>query len=184
MANVLVNEQSLFDIADALRARLNVQTTFKPTQMAAAIESIPGGAMPSFHLSGNAFYTVNESSMSIIRSDTQLQTVWLGTSNIGAMFIYPFAIPAEVKSISYHLSTGSCYSNTNVSFKLTVALRESYSTTVIGSDVAFLAANKHSTKNMAETECSLDCSAVNQIAYLYILAHGWNATLKSIALHF
>lgn len=43
MANVLVNEQSLSGIAAAIRAKLGVQTTFKPGQMAAAIGSIPVG---------------------------------------------------------------------------------------------------------------------------------------------
>lgn len=43
MANVFVNEDSLSDIADAIRSKLNVQTTYKPGEMAAAIESISGG---------------------------------------------------------------------------------------------------------------------------------------------
>lgn len=43
MANVLVNESSLSAIADAIRSKLGVQTTYKPGQMAEAIGSIPGG---------------------------------------------------------------------------------------------------------------------------------------------
>ena len=43
MANVLVRESSLEDIADAIRNKLNVQTTYKPGEMAAAITSIPSG---------------------------------------------------------------------------------------------------------------------------------------------
>lgn len=45
MANVFVNEDSLSDIADAIRSKLNVQTTYKPGEMAAAIESISGGSV-------------------------------------------------------------------------------------------------------------------------------------------
>lgn len=45
MANVFVNEDSLSDIADAIRSKLNVQTTYKPGEMAAAIESISGGGI-------------------------------------------------------------------------------------------------------------------------------------------
>lgn len=45
MANVFVNEDSLSDIADAIRSKLNVQTTYKPSEMAAAIESISGGSV-------------------------------------------------------------------------------------------------------------------------------------------
>lgn len=43
MANVLVNDLYLGDIADAIREKLNVQTTYKPSEMAAAIETISGG---------------------------------------------------------------------------------------------------------------------------------------------
>lgn len=45
MANVFVNEDSLSDIADAIRSKLNVQTTYKPSEMANAIESISGGGI-------------------------------------------------------------------------------------------------------------------------------------------
>lgn len=43
MANVFVNEESLSDIADSIRGKLGVQTTYKPSEMAAAITSIPSG---------------------------------------------------------------------------------------------------------------------------------------------
>lgn len=46
MANVLVNESSLQDIADAIRDKLSVETTYKPSEMAAAIETI-GGVTPT-----------------------------------------------------------------------------------------------------------------------------------------
>ena len=47
MANVLVNETSLQDIADAIRDKLSVETTYKPSEMAAAIETIGGGVTPT-----------------------------------------------------------------------------------------------------------------------------------------
>lgn len=40
---VIVAEQSLQDIADAIRGKLGVATTYKPADMASAIESISGG---------------------------------------------------------------------------------------------------------------------------------------------
>lgn len=40
MSKVAVTEDYLEDIADAIREKLGVQTTYKPGQMAAAIESI------------------------------------------------------------------------------------------------------------------------------------------------
>lgn len=41
MAKVTLTESSLENIADAIRAKLGVQTTYKPGEMAAAIQSIP-----------------------------------------------------------------------------------------------------------------------------------------------
>ena len=43
MANVLVQESSLEDIADAIRSKNGTQNTYKPAQMAAAIQAISGG---------------------------------------------------------------------------------------------------------------------------------------------
>lgn len=47
MTKVLLTESHLSDIADAIRAKLGVQTTYKPGQMAAAIGSIPTGITPT-----------------------------------------------------------------------------------------------------------------------------------------
>lgn len=43
MANVLVNDLYLSDIADAIREKLDTEDTYKPSEMANAIESIPSG---------------------------------------------------------------------------------------------------------------------------------------------
>ncbi len=43
MANVLVQESSLSDIADSIRAKNGTQDTYKPSQMAAAIDAISTG---------------------------------------------------------------------------------------------------------------------------------------------
>lgn len=52
MANVLVNEQSLTDIATAIRAKNGEETTYKPGEMAAAISNLPTGG------GGNLQYVV------------------------------------------------------------------------------------------------------------------------------
>mgnify|MGYP006923291002 CR=1 FL=1 len=60
MAKVTVTESSLENIADAIRAKLGVQTEYKPGEMAAAIQSIPtGGSAVLEHLSvtENGTYT-------------------------------------------------------------------------------------------------------------------------------
>lgn len=45
MPNVLVAESSLEDIADAIRSKNGTQTTYKPGEMADAIEAISGGGI-------------------------------------------------------------------------------------------------------------------------------------------
>lgn len=47
MATVTVNDQSLYAIAEAIRGKLDVETTYLPSQMAAAIESIGGTDLTS-----------------------------------------------------------------------------------------------------------------------------------------
>lgn len=43
MANVLISEATMSDIADAIRTKKGVSTTYKPREMADAISSISGG---------------------------------------------------------------------------------------------------------------------------------------------
>lgn len=57
MGKVLVTEDYLSDIADAIREKLGVATTYKPSEMAAAILSISGGGTVSFH--GAPYSTVS-----------------------------------------------------------------------------------------------------------------------------
>lgn len=47
MANVLINEDTMTDIADAIRSKKGVETTYLPSEMPSAIESISGGVTPA-----------------------------------------------------------------------------------------------------------------------------------------
>lgn len=47
MGNVLVEENDLYDIADSIRAKLGVTDTYKPAEMADAIDEIGGGSTPT-----------------------------------------------------------------------------------------------------------------------------------------
>lgn len=61
MANVFVDETSLQDIADAIRDKLESEDTYKPGEMAAAIESISsGGITPTgeIEITANGTYDV------------------------------------------------------------------------------------------------------------------------------
>lgn len=65
MANVLVRESSLEAIADAIREKLNTEDTYKPGEMADAIESISGGGSSLGTKSITANGTYNASSDSL-----------------------------------------------------------------------------------------------------------------------
>lgn len=60
MAKVLVNESSLTGIANAIRGKNGSTTTYKPSEMAAAITAISGGAEPvieALSVTSNGTYT-------------------------------------------------------------------------------------------------------------------------------
>ena len=60
MAKVLVNESSLTGIADAIRGKNGSTTTYKPSEMAAAITAISGGSEPvieALSVTSNGTYT-------------------------------------------------------------------------------------------------------------------------------
>ena len=60
MAKVLVNESSLTGIADAIRGKNGSTTTYKPSEMAAAITAISGGGEPvieALSVTSNGTYT-------------------------------------------------------------------------------------------------------------------------------
>ena len=62
MAKVLVNESSLTGIADAIRGKNGSTDTYKPSEMAAAITAISGGAEPvieALSVTSNGTYTAS-----------------------------------------------------------------------------------------------------------------------------
>lgn len=98
---VIVAEQSLQDIADAIRGKLSVQTTYKPSQMASAISSIPSS-------------TPATETVSIQRTSTPIPTVKYLNDNFenvtlsvasGTTTIYP------VKNSMMHVNTNNSTSS-------------------------------------------------------------------------
>lgn len=54
---VLITEQHLTDIADAIRQKRNVSTTFYPSEMAEAIRNIQASVLTSLSVNSNGVYT-------------------------------------------------------------------------------------------------------------------------------
>ena len=62
MTNVLVDDSYLSDIADTIRSKLGVQDTYKPSEMADAIDEIGGGSTPTgtISITANGTYDVTD----------------------------------------------------------------------------------------------------------------------------
>ena len=82
MANVLVQDSSLTAIADAIRAKNGTETTYKPSEMAAAISALPTGSGGGEVVFKNAFITPTANATVIDLSP------WITDDNINDWFIY------------------------------------------------------------------------------------------------
>lgn len=80
MSNVLVNDTSLTAIANAIRSKLGVSTTYKPGQMASAIQSIPTGggsgglSVSKLQYTFTAYNNRTSGTMSFMRTRYELYT--------------------------------------------------------------------------------------------------------------
>lgn len=117
MPHVYTLEQNYEDIADAIRDKLNVQTTYRPDQMAAAIETI-GGSTPTLQTKtvtptasqqtvtpdsgydGLSSVTVNAAPLTTKTATptTSQQTITPGTGYIGMSSVTVNAAPLTTKS--------------------------------------------------------------------------------------
>jgi len=89
MANVLVQESSLQDIADAIRTKNGTQNTYKPAQMAGAIEAIPsGGITPTGTINITENGTVNVTQYASANVAVPTGGADLGTKSITANGTY------------------------------------------------------------------------------------------------
>lgn len=85
MADVLVENQSLVDIADAIRLKLSTQDTYKPSEMAAAIETIEGGGItPTGTINITENGTVNVTQYASANVNVPTGGADLGTKSITA----------------------------------------------------------------------------------------------------
>lgn len=107
MTKVLLTESHLDDIADAIRAKLGVQTTYKPGQMAAAIGSIPTGITPT----GTISITENGSV-----DVTQYATANVNVSGGGGG---GSSLPAEYQEVEYIDFTGTQFFSVPADFTTT-----------------------------------------------------------------
>ena len=79
--NVLVDDGHLSNIAKAIRAKLGVETTYKPSEMAMAITKISGGGETAFEEVPGFFLCSN--------SAPAFEDGWIGPFSNGSQYIVP-----------------------------------------------------------------------------------------------
>lgn len=101
MSHVYTLEENYEDIADAIREKLGVQTTYKPGEMAAAISSISGGG------SGNWAEVLSGNSTALVDDEiTALRNYALGvTGNVtGRGYLTTVSLPSVTRIGDYGFS--------------------------------------------------------------------------------
>lgn len=124
-----------------------------------------------------------EGSMTITwNNDDEIVFDWVGGSSIGGDIVKKVAIPANASKIRFKITTGSAYSTTVQRFKLGIGVRTTYTTNVVldGYNVSDWLAFKNFDTTNSVWEDELDLSNVTVDTYLYIIAHGWDATVNKL----
>ena len=124
-----------------------------------------------------------EGSMTITwNSNDEIVFDWLGSSAVGGDIVKIAVIPANASKIRYKITTGSAYSPSTQRFKLGVGVRTTYTTNVVldGYNVSDWLAFKNFETINSVWEDELDLSNVTVDTYLYIIAHGWDATVNKL----
>lgn len=125
-----------------------------------------------------------EGSMTITWSNDQIIFDWLGASSIGADIVKMAKIPATVNKIKFKITTGNSYATDVERFKIGVGVRTTYSTGGIlnGYNTSdWLAFKDFNTRNDV-WEDYLDLTNISVDTYLYIIGHGWDATVDYLKL--
>lgn len=142
-----------------------------------------GGGVPTVEdliMTSNDWSIYREGSMTITWNNDEIVFDWRGGLSIGGNIVKKVAIPANASKIKFKITTGSSYSTTIDRFRVFIGVRTTYQTGVI---MPYYSINDWLAKtdfytNNAVWEGELDLSSVNVDTYLYITAHGWDATVN------
>ena len=125
-----------------------------------------------------------EGSMTVNWTNSTIVFDWIGGSSIGCNIVKIAPIPASATKIKFKITTGNSYSDTIDRFRVFIGVRTTYQTGVI---LPYYSINDWLVKSDFYTrnsvwESELDLSGVTVDTYLYITAHGWDATVDYLKL--
>jgi hypothetical protein len=142
-----------------------------------------GGGIPVVEdliMTSDDWSMYREGSMTINWVNSEIVFDWRGGSNIGGNIVKKVAIPANASKIRFKITTGSSYTTTVDKFRVFIGVRTTYQTGVIlpYTNITDWLAKTDFYTNNAVWEGELDLSSVNVDTYLYVTAHGWDATVN------
>ena len=146
-----------------------------------------GGGLPIIEdliQTASDWNSYREGSMTVNWVNDTIVFDWLGGSSIGCNIVKIVPIPASATKIKFKITTGNSYSNTIDRFRVFIGVRTTYQTGVIlpyYSINDWLVKSDYYTRNSV-WESELDLSGVTVDTYLYITAHGWDATVDYLKL--
>ncbi len=117
MANVVVNDEYLSDIADAIRTKSGTSDTYKPSEMAEAISNIGGSGSPDWvDVTPNLANLYSPSTISNYDSETDTLRVYVNTASTYSRTDVPFTV--EVGALyRIELDLVSTVTTCNVGFR-------------------------------------------------------------------
>lgn len=168
MAIVTINDANLTAIANSIRAKNGTQTTYKPSEMAAAITAIPTGGGGGEVVFKNAFITPTANATVIDLSP------WITDDNINDWFIYgglPYWSVTEVRIRAAVQIFGPILQNCTISTGLE---KDSWIHKTCG--------NIGSLSQGPQDNISLKCDVIGVSDSFYFRLPVWDSTAKTLTI--
>ena len=144
------------------------------------IPKTDGGTINLINPSTDWGTRIESGTMQINWANSEIDFLYNGAMYIGAMAVRTIAIPAEATKIKYKVTTGTSYT-TNDPYKFAIGVKDAYDVTnwSFSNDNNWLEVAICATNNTV-FEGELDLSEITTDSYLYIVGHGWNATIEQL----
>ena len=130
----------------------------------------------------------SESSMNVVSSSSQMESVWNGGSSIGLTFYLTNPIDVtNLSKLSYELQTKSCYGLGSQAeqerWNVQIGLMTNSPSSILNatySELNFVAGGYFANSNTNYGTQEIDVSSLSGTYYFIVNAHGWNATISNL----